>query len=116
MDKGLLQKDVALELAVCEDSITGWENGRSSPVLHHYPAIIAFLGYYPFAHERESIAGKLQQWRFCQGLSHIDCGTRLKADSRNVRDWERRKKEPSVKRAQQIIELWSQLPQQYRSE
>jgi DNA-binding XRE family transcriptional regulator len=115
LDKGLLQRDVAVRLTVAEDSITGWENDRYSPLLYHYPAIIAFLGYYPFLHETESIAGKLQQWRFCQGFTHLECGAYLKADPRNVRDWERKKKVLSLKRCQQITKLWAQLPQHLKT-
>ncbi|WP_457129299.1 helix-turn-helix domain-containing protein [Mucilaginibacter sp. HD30] len=44
----LLQKDVAEIVGVTEECVTGWENGRSSPQIHIYPAISVFLGYYPF--------------------------------------------------------------------
>ena len=118
LEKGLLQRDVAELLNVCEDSVTHWENGFAQPRVQHYPLIFSFLGYYPFPHETESIAGKLQQWRFSIGLTQVECGTYLKADIRNVRDWERKKKVPSLKRSKQITELWLRLPenlkQQYR--
>lgn len=59
MDKGLLQKEVAVLLGVSEDSITYWENERSHPQVQFYPAIINLLGYYPWLHETQSVSGKL---------------------------------------------------------
>ncbi|HTE01621.1 MAG TPA: helix-turn-helix domain-containing protein [Mucilaginibacter sp.] len=48
LELGLLQKDVAAILGVCEDSITGWENERSRPQSRYYSVIIEFLQYSPF--------------------------------------------------------------------
>src|SRR5665647_3168855 len=48
IELGLLQKDVANVIGVCEDSITFWENNRSIPSVMYYPKIIQFLGYVPF--------------------------------------------------------------------
>ncbi|MBS3915844.1 MAG: helix-turn-helix transcriptional regulator [Bacteroidetes bacterium] len=43
MDKGLLQKDVAMILGVTECTITNWENGRRQPHSGHGPKIQLFL-------------------------------------------------------------------------
>jgi DNA-binding XRE family transcriptional regulator len=61
------QKDVARIIGVSEDSVTYWENERAQPQIQHYPAIISFLGYYPFKHETETLGGKLKQIRYCMG-------------------------------------------------
>ncbi|MGZ3835904.1 MAG: helix-turn-helix transcriptional regulator, partial [Mucilaginibacter sp.] len=85
IDKGLLQKEVAEILSVSEDTITYWENGRSQPQVHFYPAIISFLGYYPFSQEPEGIAGKLQQVIHWKGWSHSRCAKELRIDSGTVK-------------------------------
>lgn len=51
----LLQKEMAEQIGVTEDSITGWENGGSVPQIHLYPAIISFWGYYPFNTDTDAI-------------------------------------------------------------
>ena len=45
LDLGLLQKDVALILNVCEDTVTAWETGRSTPAKRLIGHISKFLGY-----------------------------------------------------------------------
>lgn len=47
LDNGLLQKDVAKILAVCEDSVTGWEVRGRSPSNKQIPGIIKIIGYFP---------------------------------------------------------------------
>jgi transcriptional regulator with XRE-family HTH domain len=44
----LLQKDVAAQFGVSEDSITFWENNRFYPKQMHHKKITKFLGYNPF--------------------------------------------------------------------
>ncbi|MFT5479523.1 MAG: DNA-binding transcriptional regulator YiaG [Bacteroidia bacterium] len=39
MDNCLLQKDVAIKLGVCEDTLTGWENSRYQPSNRNLTAI-----------------------------------------------------------------------------
>jgi DNA-binding transcriptional regulator YiaG len=40
---GLLQKDLAVFMHVCVDTITYWENSRCIPKTKHHKRIIAFL-------------------------------------------------------------------------
>ncbi|HUZ57496.1 MAG TPA: helix-turn-helix domain-containing protein [Hanamia sp.] len=40
---GLLQKDVANVIGVCEDSITLWENNRNEPSVVYYSKIIQLV-------------------------------------------------------------------------
>lgn len=65
----LLQADVAKICGVCEDSITGWENGRSQPQIRYYPKIIQFLEYCPFANNNTTLGNKIRTYRFENGLS-----------------------------------------------
>lgn len=92
LELGLQQKEVAALLGVCEDSITGWENGRSEPHVHYYPKIIAFLGYYPFSDE-PGIPGRIKKHRFTHGLTQKQFGKKVGVDGSTVSDWENRKTE-----------------------
>ncbi|MDN3580423.1 helix-turn-helix domain-containing protein [Mucilaginibacter flavus] len=106
----LLQKQVAEQLHVAEDTLTYWENGRSHPQVRHYPAIIAFLGYYPLDHETDSIAGKLKQVRYCHGLTFEECAKRLSISVDAATRWERGKSVAYPSTRQLIEEVWQQLP------
>ncbi len=115
MDKDLLQKDVAKILHVSEDTITYWENGRYVPQVRYYPSIISFLGYYPFMHETESVAGKLKQLMFCKGWSHKQCAVSLGIDNGTVKRI--LKGQRTFKRkSNHIVLLWSQLPNYLKQE
>lgn len=62
-----MQKDVAELIGVTEDSVTGWENGRSVPQMRLYPSIISFLGYYPFDRDIEAVSGQMEFVRNTKG-------------------------------------------------
>ena len=47
LDRGLQQKEVAKNIAVCPESLMGWEKNRHAPDTRHYPQIMEFLGYCP---------------------------------------------------------------------
>lgn len=105
----MLQKDVALLIGVSEDSITYWENGRNAPQIQHYPAIIRYLGYYPFEHETETCAGKLQQIRNCMGLSVKQCAALLSVSMDAAKRWEEGKPIANNTYKERIHSLWNGL-------
>jgi len=43
LELGWLQKELAIFIGVCEDSITGWENNRARPQKQSIPEISVFL-------------------------------------------------------------------------
>jgi DNA-binding XRE family transcriptional regulator len=43
IERGLSQKEVAAIIRVCEDTITGWENGRSKPQIRYIEMIEQFV-------------------------------------------------------------------------
>ncbi|ASU36342.1 hypothetical protein MuYL_4457 [Mucilaginibacter xinganensis] len=110
LQRGLLQRDVAKIVNVSEDSVTYWENGRAIPQIQHYPLIIAFLGYYPFTHETDSIAGKLKQLRFCLGYSYEQCGEVFVVNASTIRAWELCHNLPSKSKQSLIQARWRSLP------
>jgi transcriptional regulator with XRE-family HTH domain len=91
IEKGQFQKQVAEILGVSEDTVTYWEKNRCEPQVKHYPKIISYLGYYPFTHETETLAGKLMQIRFCYGWSFRQCANVLCISEDAAKRWERGK-------------------------
>ncbi|QHS56423.1 helix-turn-helix transcriptional regulator [Mucilaginibacter sp. 14171R-50] len=43
IERGLLQREVAEVFGVCEDTIVGWENGRSFPQRKYQNKILHFI-------------------------------------------------------------------------
>lgn len=117
IERELSQREVSKQIGVSEDSVTYWEKGRFVPQVQRYPAIIAFLGYYPFTHETQTIAGKLRQLLNCNGWSHKECAKALAIDIGTIKRI-LRGKITMTRKITAIIELWLQLPdslkQQYR--
>jgi DNA-binding XRE family transcriptional regulator len=118
IERELSQQEVGRLLGVSKDCVTFWENGRFKPVVHLYPAIIAFLGYYPFTHGTETMGGKLKQLLNCNGWNHKKGAEILGIDSgtlKRILNGQRTFKGKS----DSVILLWSQLPenlkQQYRN-
>jgi len=110
IESTLLQRDVGTILGVTECCVANWENGRGSPQIHYYPAIIAFLGYYPFNHEVETIQGKLTRLRHWYGKSYKQFGGMFDVDGSTVRAWELKKHAVSASAKRMIMQLWNQLP------
>jgi DNA-binding XRE family transcriptional regulator len=116
MDKGLLQKEVAGIFKVSEDTITYWENGRFVPQIQYYTAIISFLGYYPFTHETESIAGKLKQVRYCTGLNIAKCAQLLAIDIDTVKRYEAGHTIRNVAIKSIIHKMWLELSKSQKTQ
>ena len=119
LDNRQTQLEVATQIGIKENTLTTWEVGRYVPQVHHYPAIIRYLGYYPFIHETDSIAGKLLQVRYSYGWSCKEFGDVVEADTATVRRWELYKSSVHVRVHNKILDLWNALPadlkQQYLS-
>lgn len=86
MDVGLLQKDVAESIGITEDCVTNWENNKTEPMVHFYPAIISFLGGYPF--KTETLGEKLLMTRKVCGLSQKQMGKIVGVDETTVARYE----------------------------
>jgi len=111
IERGLLQADVARIIGVIEQCITNWENHRGQPQIHLYPAVIAFLGYYPLNHNLNTIQGKLMILRHCLGVSYKGLGTIWGVDGSTVRGWELGKYRLSAAAALKIDLLMLELPE-----
>ena len=96
LELGLFQADLVKIFNVCEDSITGWETGRSIPQIQYYPKITKFLGYNPFACETQTLGGRIQKFRFERGLSHKKLGKIMGVDASTISGWESNEHVPNA--------------------
>lgn len=85
----LFQKDVAKIIGVTEDTITNWENNRSEPDISYFPAIINFLGYMPFSIDTSSLAGKINEYRYLNGMSQETLAKELGINESTVYHYEK---------------------------
>lgn len=113
IENKLLQREVAVQLNVSEDTLTYWENERNLPQIHHYPAIISFLGYYPFEHDVLSISGKLKQIRHCLGLNFRQCAAMLQVSVDAATRWENGKPVAYKENKELIETVWYRLPNRF---
>ena len=95
LERCLFQKEVALLLDVSEDTITYWENGRTSPLIKYYPKIIEFLGYVPIEINSTTLSGRITLYRYMNGVSYKELGILLGVDGTTVRSWELKQFIPS---------------------
>jgi len=102
VDKNMHQAEVAALLHVCEDSITGWENGRSEPRISYYKELISFIGYYPFTHETESLGGKILKYRQTHGLTRRQMGRKVGVNASAIESWEKGVNQPTKSSLEQL--------------
>lgn len=99
------QAGLAKLLGVTKDCIWLWEAGRNTPQLHHYPALIAFLGYYPFDHETDTLGGKITRYKNMHGMSTKKLAKLLGVDEGTVSGWERNERVPRKRRMEKVLSV-----------
>lgn len=82
LDRSLLQRELAKELAVCPTTIKNWEKGYKIPLDSHLPIICRFLGYCPIVEKSpEHFGHKLNLYRrYMRGQSLEDCASEIGID------------------------------------
>lgn len=98
----LLQKDVANIIGVTEDTITNWENNHSKPDIFYFPRIINFLGYMPFKIDTSTLAGKMKEYRYLNGLSQETLAKELGINESSVFYYEKGKHSPNAKTSKKL--------------
>jgi DNA-binding transcriptional regulator YiaG len=88
LDLRLTQAEAAEYIGVSEAAVYEWEKYGRSPSSRHWPAIIAWLGYYPCG--ETTLAEKLVAYRRQHGLSQGELALYLSVDEGAVRKWEQR--------------------------
>ena len=96
LDLNLLQKQVADQIGVHEQTITGWERNATVPEVRYMPAIIQFLGYDPLP-PATSLSERLATARRVLGLSQRKMATKLGVDPATVNNWETGRHQPTGK-------------------
>ncbi|WP_369751276.1 helix-turn-helix domain-containing protein [Asinibacterium sp. OR53] len=105
LSKGMSQASLAKLLGVTKDCVWLWEAERNTPQLHHYPALIAFLGYYPFDHETDTLGGKITRYKNLHGMSTKKLAKLLGVDEGTVAQWERNETKPLARSMSRIISI-----------
>lgn len=85
---GLLQKDIALLLAVGEETISNWETNKYVPHISLFPRIAKFLEYEWWQFDTGTLIGKIQDYRFRHGLTCYRFGLLLNVHGTTVCGWE----------------------------
>jgi transcriptional regulator with XRE-family HTH domain len=88
LDRGLLQRDVALQIGVAGTTVHNWERSRTAPSIRRIPAIVKFLGYIPYP-EPGSFSERLIRCRRELGLSRSGFAKIVSVDESTLARWER---------------------------
>jgi transcriptional regulator with XRE-family HTH domain len=96
LDLKLLQKQVADQIGVHEQTITGWELNATLPEVRYVPAIIQFLGYDPLP-PTSSFSERLSNVRRTLGLSQRKMAAKLGVDPATLMGWEAGRHQPTGK-------------------
>ncbi len=100
----ILQKDLANQFGVHEQSIGLWERGVGVPMIRHFLQIIAFLGYDPEP-EPESLPKRIAYARRRLGFTQDDLAEALEVDTVSIWRWDSGQVEPPAARLGRLNEL-----------
>lgn len=93
MDLGLQVKQLAGQLGVDEQSLSGWELGHRQPSIAYLPHVIRFLGYDP-RQVPQTRGARLMHFRTAVGLSQNALAKQLRVDPSTLRRWESGRRTP----------------------
>jgi transcriptional regulator with XRE-family HTH domain len=110
LELGLLQKDVAEIMGVCEDTITVWENGGASPQVNLYPKVTKFLEYFPFEVDTSTLGGKIKMYRFLNGICQEQLAMKLGVNESTVFHYENDKHKPFPKILNKLLNMLNASP------
>ena len=96
LDLKLLQKQVAGQIGVHEQTITNWESDATLPEARYMPAVIQFLGYSPLP-AASSLPERLATARRALGLSQRKMARQLGVDPATLMGWEAGRHQPTDK-------------------
>jgi transcriptional regulator with XRE-family HTH domain len=108
LDLKLLQKEVAEQIGVHEQTITGWERNATIPDVRYMPAIIQFLGYNPLP-AASSLPERLATARRALGLSQRKMAGKLGVDPATLMGWEAGRHQPTGKSLDLIARVLQSL-------
>ena len=103
LDLGLLQKDVAKKIGVNKSTITNWELNHNFPELRFIPAIIEFLGYWPYDTSGDNLGQQIVAKRTKLGLSQKELALLLEVDPSTLGRWEQGRGQPLLKHRKRLM-------------
>ena len=105
LQRGMLIKDVIVQLKINRETLRGWELNLYEPFVRHYPNIIRFLGYWPFMVDVTTLGGRIKKYRYQYGLSQDQFGVLVDTDRCQVSLWENNKQRPVPKTLKAIEKI-----------
>jgi transcriptional regulator with XRE-family HTH domain len=102
-----MQREVALVIGVSEDTITYWKNGRFTPRIEHFLAIIGFLEYNPFAIEGIGIGSRIYQYRVENRPSYRNLAKLTRFDPGSLERWEKTIQKPLAKSQKRLEQFFT---------
>ncbi len=107
LELNLLQKDVAEIIGVSEDTITYWENGRTTPQINLNPKLIEFLGFFPFEIDTSTLGGKISKHRYEFGYDIAKLAKKIGVNERTVVKWEQNIRLPHGRNLKKVLSIIS---------
>lgn len=104
VQRGLSQPQVAALIGVDTATILNWEKSRTEPPVLSFPAILRFLGYYPYP-EPQTIPERLLFLRRQNGWTIAEAARKLGVDPSTWGDWERGETILLRRHREQVAEL-----------
>lgn len=101
----MFQKEAASLIGVTESGLVYWERNKNQPQVHLYPKVIEFLGYFPFEIDTSTLGGRINDFRFRNGLSQRKVGKMLRVDGATICSWERNENVPGENNMKNLMEL-----------
>ncbi len=102
-ERQLLQREVAHEIGVSEETINHWETGKTEPEVKHWPKITEFLRYCPYS-EAKTFGDLLFLYRTHRGLSHRELAKIIGCDPGSLSRWETGERKPWSKWKKRLAE------------
>ncbi len=90
----MLQKEVADQIGVGEETVFNWEANMANPGIGYMPGIIEFLGYNPLP-PAASLGERLVQCRTILGMNQKESARRIGVDPGTLARCERGEREPA---------------------
>lgn len=89
MDRGLLQKELATLMGVCEDTVVGWELRETTPTIGQMPNIIRIIGYLPVDFDISTLGGRIRHYRHVNGVSQEELAKELGLNESTIFHYEK---------------------------
>jgi hypothetical protein len=105
IDLGLYHCDVTKRLYVLEDCCCYWGNERFSLQIRYYTSMSAFLGYYPYYFETETLGGKITRYMYEYDLSNRGLSNLQGMDADTITKWKRYERMPLEQNLESVLSV-----------